>query len=76
MKNTEQIQQEYAERLGYDTFNHLIETDLNALDFHVSKVQEIYADALLDKVAESCIIQDNNWHKSISQEDVLKFKIK
>lgn len=48
MKNTEIIQEEYAKTKGYESFQDLIEADINALDWHVSNVQKEYANEVTD----------------------------
>lgn len=53
MKNTEDVQNEYAEKLGYETFQHLIEDDIDALDWHVSKVQVEYAKHVAENTLRS-----------------------
>lgn len=57
MKNPEEIQEWYANSKGYECFQDLIEADLNALDFHVSKVQKLYAYAVLDIISPESDLQ-------------------
>jgi hypothetical protein len=61
MRTAEEIQEEYAIETGYETFQLLIEADLDALDWHVSKVQWIYgrqcAEQALKDAAENVSIR-------------------
>ena len=41
--SAEQVQEQYAESKGYNSFYELIKADLKALDYHVQEVQKEYA---------------------------------
>lgn len=49
MKTADEIQISYAESKGFGNFDLLIEKEVSALDYHVQKVQEIYADQFKPK---------------------------
>lgn len=49
MKTAEKIQEEYATSKGYETFEHLLQDDKTAVDWHVSNVQKDYASECVDK---------------------------
>lgn len=52
MKTTEQIQEEYAKSKGYDIFDDLLLADTNAIDYHVSYVQKIYAQEVVSYIQD------------------------
>lgn len=68
MKTAEEIQDEYAESLGYDNFYCLIKDDVRAIDTHVRKVQLIYGIQVINLVASKCQVD------FLSDVDVLKLK--
>lgn len=56
MKTAEKIQDDYAVSKGYDNFYSLIKADLNALDYHVEKVQKLYAFQEVEKNLQTAFL--------------------
>jgi len=50
MKTAEEIQDDYAESKGFNTFYELLRDDLRSSDYHVDKVQKIYAKQVAEQV--------------------------
>lgn len=57
MKTAEDIQQDYAESKGYNTFYELIKEDVRAVDHHARMVQVIYAKQVAKKALEDAADQ-------------------
>lgn len=65
-KTPEQLLQEYWQADEIDLF------EMSTAD--CIKLMREHAKEVLTLVARKCIIQDNNWHKTITQQDILQIR--
>lgn len=76
-KTPEELLEHMARESDYDDWAALrneISGDQELVDFYLKIFASLYAKEVLTLVARTCIIQDNNWHKTITQEDVLQIR--
>lgn len=75
MKTSEEIQDEYAESKGFETFFALIVDDIESLDFHVIKTQKIYAKQVAEQALKDAAERLSS-DKIIAKKIILSTPIK
>lgn len=77
MKSQQELLEQLARNVGYEdwaSLNNLIVGDQELVEFYLKVFASLYAEEVLKMVASRCEINDNNWHKTITEEDILKIR--